>query len=236
VRPSALLVGGSRGLGAALRPLLAQAYDLVWTSRDQDATRAEGEHHLLHLEDSSSRDSLADRIRDSVRPQRFGLVVFCAAKTGVTSSTQDSILGGPLSDVDFHETLEVNCFAPLKIAQRLVEAGLVQAGSKIVFLSSASGSISLRGTLSHHQRGGPAVYRISKAALNAGIRSLAFDLQPSRITVVALHPGWIRTNSETAGASTAAEDAAQTISRLVESIDFSDSGKFLDSTGRQIPW
>ncbi len=236
MRPSALLVGGSRGLGAALRPLLAQAYDLVWTSRDEDATRAEGEHHSLRLEDSSSRDSLVDRIRGSVQPRQFELVVFCAAKTGVTSSTQGAVLGGPLSDVDFHETLEVNCFAPLKIAQQLVEAGLVRGRSKVVFLSSAAGSISLRGTLSHHQRGGPAVYRISKAALNAGIRSLAFDLQPSRITVVALHPGWVRTNRETAGASTAADDAAHIITRLVESINFSDSGKFLDSAGRQIPW
>jgi NAD(P)-dependent dehydrogenase (short-subunit alcohol dehydrogenase family) len=41
--------------------------------------------------------------------------------------------------------------------------------------------------------GGSYAYRSSKAGLNAVVKSLAIDLQPRHILLLALHPGWAKT-------------------------------------------
>lgn len=80
--------------------------------------------------------------------------------------------------------------APVFIVQRLVAAGLLGAGSKVVLVSSESGSIALR----HPSEGGGNYgHHASKAALNMAGRLLALDLQEKEIVVTIVHPGFMRT-------------------------------------------
>ena len=115
-------------------------------------------------------------------------------------------------------------------------AGLVEKPSTIVFLSSLAGSIEMRGQLSHNQRGGNLAYRMSKSALNCGVRNVAYDLGHEGVTVVSLHPGWVRTRSGGPRADNDEVTAGAEIASLIDSISVADNGKFLRVDGSVIPW
>lgn len=80
--------------------------------------------------------------------------------------------------------------APVFIVHALYKAGLLGAGSKIVFVSSESGSITLR-----HEKegGGNYAHHASKAALNMIGKLLSLDLKEAGVTVSVVHPGFMRT-------------------------------------------
>lgn len=228
---SVLLVGGSRGLGAALRVELASFAQVHWTVRDQSAGVVQPKFFL----DLSAAESVEAFVPQLCRSS-FDTVIFCAAVTDAGVSSETELLGGPLDPAMFQRVMQVNCFAPLRIAQLLVEQGRLGSPGKLFFMSSRAGSIGLRGELPHHRTGGPALYRISKAALNCGVRNLALDLVGLGITAVALHPGWIRTNQNTQHAATSTTTAAKELVSLMSRVSHEDTGRFLDRHGDEIPW
>lgn len=224
-----LIIGGSRGLGAALRNEFAPQ-PLRWTMRPP-TTGTDPSSVDLDLGDTQSIESFSSRLGDDV----FDTVIFCAADTEF-QTLQNELLGGDLNTESFTHTLYVNCFAPLRIAQGLIKNKRLVSHALLLFISSRSGSIALRGEERHHIRGGPAIYRISKAALNCGVRNLAFDLRDSKITVVALDPGWIQTNKSSQSATLSSETAARDIVGLVRRISAREGGQFIDRFGNQVPW
>lgn len=80
--------------------------------------------------------------------------------------------------------------APVFIVHRLVQAGLMKQGSKVVLVSSESGSITLR----HETEGGGNYgHHASKAALNMVGKLLSLDLKDKGIVISIVHPGFMRT-------------------------------------------
>lgn len=80
--------------------------------------------------------------------------------------------------------------APVFIVHRLFHAGLLTKGSKVVLVSSESGSITLR----HESEGGGNYgHHASKAALNMTGKLLSLDLKDAGVVVSIVHPGFMRT-------------------------------------------
>lgn len=80
------------------------------------------------------------------------------------------------------------------------------------------------------------MYRTSKAALNAAMKSLAIDLEEQGIGVVLLHPGWVKTDM---GGEHALIEPAESIAgmrRIIEDFTFEQSGVFLKYDGSSLPW
>ena len=100
----------------------------------------------------------------------------------------------------------------------------------IVSLSSVYGSIG------SNNSGGSYLYRSSKAALNAAMRSLAIDLRDQDVTVVVLHPGWVRTDMGGPGAPVSPEDSVAGMCALIDMLKPSQSGRFYGYDGAEIPW
>ncbi len=75
--------------------------------------------------------------------------------------------------------------APVFVVHRLVNEGYLHAGSKVVLVSSESGSIGLR-----HEKegGGNYAHHASKAALNMVGKLLSLDLKEKGIVVSIVHP------------------------------------------------
>jgi NAD(P)-dependent dehydrogenase (short-subunit alcohol dehydrogenase family) len=93
-----------------------------------------------------------------------------------------------LDDLDFdriRRQLEVNSLGPLRVSAAL--RGTLSSGAKVAIITSRMGSID------DNTSGGRYGYRMSKAAVNMAGRSLAHDLAPAGISVVLLHPGFVRT-------------------------------------------
>ena len=103
--------------------------------------------------------------------------------------------------------------------------------TKVIILGSRMGSIGHNTEL-----GGAYAYRASKAALNAIIKSLSIDVPEVAWTVV--HPGRVETGLvqiKEDGAMTT-EECLRDLMPLIERIDLSHSGKFLDRFGEEIVW
>lgn len=136
-----------------------------------------------------------------------------------------------LDDLDFdriRRQLEVNSLGPLRVTAAL--RNHLSSGSKVAIVTSRMGSID------DNTSGGRYGYRMSKAAVNMAGRSLAHDLGPEGISVVLLHPGFVRTEmTGHAGLIDPSESAAGLIARIDE-LTPETSGTFRHSNGESLPW
>ena len=103
-------------------------------------------------------------------------------------------------------------------------------GARVANLSSQLGSIA------NTARFGTPSYAISKAAQNMATVQLAHALRERGIVVVALHPGWVRTDMGGAQASEAPEESVTGLRTVIDGLGPDDSGRFLDWTGAALPW
>ena len=89
------------------------------------------------------------------------------------------------SDTLFEETFRVNCGLFVKLMRHIVAERLyTPTGMKVVAISSFSAT---------EGGAGGAAYCASKGALSAVCRALDAELQPKKISVVALEPRYVRT-------------------------------------------
>jgi NAD(P)-dependent dehydrogenase (short-subunit alcohol dehydrogenase family) len=84
------------------------------------------------------------------------------------------------------ETFQVNSIAPLKMVEAFSEQLQMGPRKLVACMSSKMGSMADNGY------GNSYIYRSSKAALNAVVKSLSIDLREQGIISVALHPGWVK--------------------------------------------
>jgi len=61
-------------------------------------------------------------------------------------------------------------------------------------------------------------------------------LAPRGIRVVALHPGWVRTDMGGPQAPLTVADSAAALLRALDGLGASDGARFIDSEGRTLPW
>jgi NAD(P)-dependent dehydrogenase (short-subunit alcohol dehydrogenase family) len=128
------------------------------------------------------------------------------------------------------QTMHVNAIGPLMVARALVRLLEKSDHPVILNVSSDSGSLALKTT------GGDYGYCASKAALNMLTRALAFDLQSRGIIVIALHPGWVRTDMGGRSAPLSPKNSALGILSLADRLTLSDCGRFLTWDGHELPW
>jgi NAD(P)-dependent dehydrogenase (short-subunit alcohol dehydrogenase family) len=127
------------------------------------------------------------------------------------------------------KTLHVNAVGPIMVAQKF--RNLLTKGDhpKIVNISSESGSIS---TMTRFRGYG---YYGSKAE-NMYTRSLAFDPETEGIIIIAMHPGWVRTDMGGPNARLSSTESAAGIIKVTDQLTLKDNGKFLTWDGAEYPW
>lgn len=95
---------------------------------------------------------------------------------------------------DFALHLHTNTIGPIVVAQKLLRISGPSPPSKVVFISSDSGST----TLFRDHEDGFGAYAASKAALNQMLRHMAAELKRKggaweEVCVLAMHPGEVQT-------------------------------------------
>ncbi len=139
-------------------------------------------------------------------------------------------------DVDSlsHETwlqeFHVNAIAPFMVT-RALRGNLAAADNALVAMISSK-----MGSMADNTSGGAYSYRSSKAALNAVTVSLCSDLAEDGTRVVALHPGWVRTDMGGDSAPVEAPASASGLKKVMLGIDDAQNGHFFDYSGASIPW
>ena len=227
---TALIVGASRGLGLGLaRELHSRSWRVIATARKpaqakalQELTaRASGQVEIETIDVDKSEDieGLAQRLSG----RRLDLLLLNA---GISGPAGRSVENATREDVA--QVLWTNAIAPLRIAQRLLPQ--VADGGTVAFMSSALGSIA------ENTSGGHDLYRASKVALNMLTRGFALGVaRQRRIPVLCLHPGWVRTDMGGPGAPLEIQESVSGLADVLEATH-KQAHRFLDYTGREIPW
>lgn len=125
---------------------------------------------------------------------------------------------------------EVNAVGPLRVVKAFLT--LIRKGNapKIINISSESGSITWSGRVKEFD------YCMSKAALNMGSKLLSNYLKEDNVTVLAVQPGWMRTDMGGPNADLDPYETAVKLVTLFQSMKDLDNPIFIDNEGKSIPW
>jgi glucose 1-dehydrogenase len=190
---TALITGGSRGIGAAIAKAYAGAGAAVVVNYLSRADEARAVVEDIKQAGGRAAAVQAD-VGDLVQQERllagaeaaFGPVGILVNNAGVEE--RKDILDYTPGDWDWHinTNLKGAFFLAQRVARRMVEKGLQ---GRIINISST-----------HETRAMPrnAIYSISKAGLAMMTKSLALELGPRGICVNSLIPGAIRTDMNSA--------------------------------------
>ncbi|MDD2050486.1 SDR family oxidoreductase [Pseudomonas putida] len=187
---TALIIGASRGLGLGLVERLQEdGWNVIATVRDPaKATNLSPlpgvQVQTLEMNSSTQLDALQQRLQG----QTFDLLFVNA---GVMGPTDQSPAHAQLAEVG--DLFMTNAVSPIRVAERF-SPQLRKNSGVIAFMSSALGSVSIPNEPEL------SLYKASKAALNSMINSFVVRLGDTPLTVLAMHPGWVRTDMGGEGA------------------------------------
>jgi len=196
---TAVVTGGSRGIGAAVAALLAErGAAVVVSARDADRLNAAVKDleamgaAVVGVAGDVSRREDAERVVDTAR-ERFGRVDILVNNAGIT---RDGLLLR-MKDEDWDRVLEVNLRGAFVMTRAASKVMVRQKGGRIINMSSAAGAMG---------NAGQANYSASKAGLIGFTKAAARELSHWGILVNAVAPGLIETDM-TAAISAAAREA-----------------------------
>lgn len=229
---SILVTGANRGIGLELarqylqvgwrvyaccrRP--EQATDLHALAQQYTATLSV---HPLDVTNVAQRAALAQAMEDDPIDILFN-------NAGIFGP--DGQEYGLTDEQEWLETFRVNAIAPLKLMEALTE-NVANSRRKLMV-----GMTSKMGSMADNSSGGSYAYRSSKAALNAVLKSASVDLKSRGITVLTLHPGWVKTAMGGGGALTSVEECVVKLRKILDGATLQQSGKFFQADGAEVPW
>lgn len=228
-----LVTGANRGLGLEFcRQLLARGDRVVAACRQPGKATAlnalageyPGRLHVAPLEvaEPKSHVALARELPLLTEGQALDLLINNA---GVLRGGERY---GSVQAADLETSFRTHALGPFLLVQTLTPQ--LADGARVANISSEIGSIGLR------QEFRTPSYAIGKAAQNMATSLLAQALAPRGIVVVALHPGWVRTDMGTERAALSPQESVRGLLQVIGGLQARDSGAFLDWRGQSLPW
>lgn len=172
---SALVTGGSRGIGTAIARELAAAGDNVAVTY-RSGEPPEG---LFGVSCDTTDTTQVDSAFTQVEKEQ-GPVDVLVANAGIT---KDQLLA-LTSEEDFSAVLDTNLTGAFRVAKRAVRSMMRSRDGRIILVSSVVGLLG---------SGGQTSYAASKAGLIGFGRSLAREIGSRNVTVNVVAPGFIET-------------------------------------------
>lgn len=185
---TALVTGGSRGIGRACCELLARAGARVAVNYHLERARAElfvrrieeSGGRAIAVEADVARGEQAEVLVDEV-VGRFGGIDILVNNAGIWK-------GSPVeetSDGEWEEMIGINLTGTFNVIRAAVPTMKRQGSGRIVNVSSTAGQ---RGEAGHSH------YAATKGAVISLTKSLAVELAPHGISVNCVAPGWAETD------------------------------------------
>ncbi|MES2978667.1 MAG: SDR family oxidoreductase [Pseudomonadota bacterium] len=217
-----LVMGASRGIGLEfVRQYAADGDRVIATARD-----AAGREHIealgaqcltLDVADPASVSGLAWQLDG----EKIDVALYVAGVIDRASPLT------PPSQAEFDRIMHVNVMGAMMAIPQV--APLVEeAGGCMAFISSRMASLGLL------DASGSWLYRASKAALNMVVRTAQLDYP--RATLMALSPGWVRTDMGGTQANLTASESVQGMRRVMGKLEARHRGAFFNHDGQPLPW
>lgn len=223
---TALIIGASRGLGLGMaRQLRTQGWQVIATVRDpQRASELDAiggvRIEALDIADAAQVDALPSRLADVT----LDLLYINAGIAG----PQDKPASAATAD-EVAQLFLTNAVAPIRLAEVMRPRVNPQTGV-IAFVSSILGSVETGPGM------GMPLYGASKAALNHLTRSFVAELGETSLTVLSLHPGWVKTDMGGAEAPLDVETSTRGLAEQVIRAAGQGGHRFIDYQGEPLTW
>jgi NAD(P)-dependent dehydrogenase (short-subunit alcohol dehydrogenase family) len=223
---SALIIGASRGLGLGLtKELLHRGWHVTATVRTARRGLGLEEFHAqvtldtLDINNTASVEAFVARVRSQV----FDVVFINAGIGGPENKTAETV-----SEEEMTHLFMTNAISPVRLAYKLLPTVKPSTGI-LAFMTSILGSVATdSGTYA-------GLYSASKAALNKLTRGFVAGLK-EEITVLSMHPGWVKTDMGGAGADIDVPTSVKGMADVLEAKAGSLKHEYLDYRGKTIPW
>ncbi len=226
--PNVLITGANRGIGLQLTKHYIEAgWEVIATYRNaegNEALQALASPQLTLLQADVTNDEGISKIASYFQGQGLDLLINNAGIYGPRDQTF-----GKVERQAWREILEVNTISPMMLAQSLADS-LAQNKGTLAIISSKVGSID------DNTSGNAYMYRSSKTAVNQVIKCLSIDLGPRDITVVSLHPGWVRTDMGGSNGSIDVVESVAGLTNVIAHVSADQNGHFINYDGSPIPW
>lgn len=226
----ALVVGATRGIGLGVtKEFLARGWDVIATARDPAKATALHELAAAHLgRVSIPQLDMNDPAGVDGFAESLGHKVLDAVLVNAGVSGPEHRSANVATATEIGELMFTNAIAPVRLARSLVSH--IRPGSGVLaFTSSVMGSVA-------DNPGGHELYRASKAALNSLTRGLWGELSGRKLTLLSVHPGWVRTDMGGSNAAVSVENSAEGIVSVIERHSGGRRHLFIDYTGKELPW
>ena len=128
------------------------------------------------------------------------------------------------------DAFKINTLAAFKMTKAFLPHLKKGQLKKIASLTSKMGSID------DNSGGGEYIYRSSKTALNMVMKSLSIDLKPYDLSVITLHPGWVRTDMGGPNGLIDVDESVAGMKRQIDKLTIRTTGQFIAYDGKKIPW
>ncbi len=227
-----LITGANRGLGLALaKQHLAQGDIVIGGCRNPGAATelvdAGAEVHQLDTGSGQSIASFAAAIGDRAVDVLYNNAGIDARAVGAEDGARGAL---DITEAQFRAVMDVNVLGPVLMVQALAP-NVEAAGGVIVNVSSQVGSIEVA-----KRTGRDISYTSSKAALNMLTLKQSQVLRADDVTVIALHPGWVRSDMGGSGADMDPSESATAIVELVGKLTLDHTGSFYQWDGQIHAW
>mgnify|MGYP001138028299 FL=1 len=222
------ITGANRGLGFEFaKQYAADGWRVIAACRDPAKAEAlsavEGDVQVetMDVDDDASVASLSDKLKD----EAIDLLINNAGIYGPKHLSAE--------DMDYEawgRVLRTNTMSPFRVTMAFLQQVRNSDQKIIATLSSKMGS------LNENQDGGEYIYRSSKAALNAALKGLSYDLADAGIRIVLMHPGWASTDMGGPSAPLLPADGVAGLRKVLAGIKDGETGVFYDYNGGELAW
>lgn len=220
-----LITGSNRGFGLELcRVALAAGHTVIAGMRQTAELSADVKALQAKYPATYMVEQLDVNDEDSVKA--------CANRLQAAEQQLDAIVnnaavlidrGYDLEQLDFakvEETFKTNLFGPMKVMKHFLPLITQTTDGAIINISSEAGCFA-------NAYGGDYSYALSKSALTLFTLQLKRKLAKYPIRVLAVHPGWMRTDMGGANAVTDPADQAQQCMQLITGETAAEEGHYL---------
>ena len=222
-----LITGTNRGLGLEfVRQYSLDGWDVIACCRHPsqapklNAISAASDGHVrveeLDVLDGGRMDSLGRQLRG----QAIGVLINNAGVLGPRRGPGQKF--GNMHYGEWMKVLATNTFAPMKLAEVLVEQVAASDQKKIVTITKTDG--------------GAYAYASSKAAVNMVMTTMAKDLEERGIIVAMLCPGNVKTDMGGPDANVEREDSVAGMRQRIAELTLKKTGTFTRYNGDSVAW
>lgn len=233
----AIITGANRGIGKQVAiDLVRLGYMVVITGRNKDkiieaareireltgVTRVEP--FVVDVTNKAQIEALVQYLDVHFEKEVEVLVNNAAV---LLESGSDSILS--FNKNKFDESMNINAVGPLNMSLAILPLMAKRGKGKIINITSITAQMG-------NFKDDYPYYRLSKLALNGITKMLASSYKNEDMTIISLHPGWVKTEMGGKNATISVEESSKAVIWAITKLNSSDSGKFYNHNKKEILW